>query len=263
MSEVPAGMTRPRAVVTVQHSALMWLRDQIAAGVFSPGMQLRQEVLAAACGVSVPPVREALKTLEAEGQVVYAPHRGYCVASLSYPELAENYRIRELLETETIRQSVPSLARADLSRMREAISDMEAANRCADLTALTVANRRFHFTLFDASGMPRMADIIRILWENTERYRSLYFATQEHRRRVNAEHRAIMSAVRDHDTEAAVELLRTHRDNARQALQAGLESPVSDGESARSQRLPHVKPRPVHVVPAAAGGLIHSAIQDQ
>lgn len=214
----------------------MWLREQIAGGAFSPGMQLRQEALAAQCGVSVPPVREALKTLEAEGQVVYSPHRGYFVASLSYPELVENYRIRELLETEAIRRSVPSLSRADLSRMQEAIRDMEAAHRATDLTALTVANRRFHFTLFEAPEMPRTADFIRILWDNTERYRSLYFAAQENRKRVNAEHRAIMTAVRAHDSETAVKLLRTHRENAQVALQAGLEGPPVAGASTRLQR---------------------------
>jgi DNA-binding GntR family transcriptional regulator len=221
-----AATPRLRTVVTVQHATLQWLREQIATGRFPSGQQLRQEVLAREFGVSVPPVREALKTLEAEGHVVYAPHRGYFVASLSFEELAENYRIRELLETEAIRRSVPRLARADVDRMREAIRDMEAAHRRTDLAELTAANRRFHFTLFEAAGMPRMADIIRVLWESTDRYRSLYFAGPQHRRRVNQEHRAILSAIRAHDTETAVQLLRTHREHALTALQFAL-----DGQS--------------------------------
>jgi DNA-binding GntR family transcriptional regulator len=218
---------RLRAVVTVQHATLSWLRDQIATGVFRPGDQLRQELLAREFGVSVPPVREALKTLEAEGQVVYAPHRGYFVASMNYRELAENYRIRELLETEAISRSVPVLGHEDLDRMQEAIRDMERAHRAVDVPALTNANRRFHFTLFDASDMPRMADMIRVLWESTDRYRSMYFSTRQHRLRVNTEHRAIMAAVRDHDTEAATALLRTHRDSALSALRATFENPGS------------------------------------
>ncbi|HET9656389.1 MAG TPA: GntR family transcriptional regulator [Kineosporiaceae bacterium] len=219
------GTPRSRTVVTVQHATLLWLREQIAAGAFRPGMQLRQEILAQEFGVSVPPVREALKTLEAEGQVVYAPHRGYFVASMSYPELAETYRIRELLETEAVRSAVPVLARADMSRMREAIRDMDAAHRLDDLTCLTNANRRFHFTLVEAAGMPRMAGIIRVLWDATDRYRSLYFATHRHRRQVNQEHRAILAAVRQRDAETAVELLRAHRENALQSLRLALTEP--------------------------------------
>lgn len=133
---------RLRAVVTVQHATLAWLRDQIATGVFRSGDWLRQEVLAREFGVSVPPVREALKTLEAEGQVVYTPHRGYFVASMSYRELAENYRIRELLETEAISRAVPVLGTADVERMAEAVHDMERAHRAVDVPALTTANRR-------------------------------------------------------------------------------------------------------------------------
>jgi DNA-binding GntR family transcriptional regulator len=219
---------RLRAVVTVQHATLAWLRDQIATGVCRPGDQLRQEVLAREFGVSVPPVREALKTLEAEGQVVYAPHRGYFVASMSYRELAENYRIRELLETEAIGRSVPVLGAEDVERMGEAVRDMERAHRGTDLHALTSANRRFHFTLFDAADMPRMADMIRVLWESTDRYRSLYFSTRQHRLRVNAEHREILAAVREHDAPAATTLLRAHRERALRALKETFESAGAD-----------------------------------
>jgi DNA-binding GntR family transcriptional regulator len=53
----------------------------------------------------------------------------------------------------------------------------------------------------------------------------MYFSTRQHRLRVNAEHRAIMAAVRDHDTVAATALLRAHRDSALSALQATFENP--------------------------------------
>lgn len=215
---------RLSTVVTVQHATLLWLRDKIATGVFASGSRLRQEALAEQCGVSVPPVREALKTLEAEGLVVYTPRRGYFVASLSYPELSENYRIRDLLESEATRLAVPTLGRDELGRMRDAVKDMEAAHRSSDLTSLTAANRRFHFTLYEGSAMPRMLEFIRVLWNNTERHRSVYYATPANRRRVNAEHRAIMAALQRHDAEGAVDLLRTHRANALEALRALFES---------------------------------------
>jgi DNA-binding GntR family transcriptional regulator len=217
--EATVGLQR----VTVQHATLSWLRERIATGAFEPGAQLRQEVLANEFGVSVPPVREALKTLEAEGQLVYLPHRGYFLARLSVAELVENYRIRELLETEAIQRAVPALGEPDLARMRDAIRDMERAHRAGDVVALTAANRRFHFTLFDAAGMPRMAELIRVLWESTDRYRSVYFATLKHRRQVNAEHRSIMDAVARRDTDVVVRLLREHRDHALAALRRSLD----------------------------------------
>jgi DNA-binding GntR family transcriptional regulator len=219
------------AITTVQHATLLWLRERIARGDYEAGAQLRQEVLARDLGVSVPPVREALKTLEAEGQVVYAPRRGYFVARLSASELQETYVIRDLLETEAIRRAVGHLSRDDITRMRHAARDMEAAHRTQDVAALTEANRRFHFTLFDGAGMPRLSELIRVQWGATDRYRSVYFATSAHRRRVNGEHREIVAAVVRGDVDAVVELSRTHREHALTALRAN----ISDDEADRSQ----------------------------
>jgi DNA-binding GntR family transcriptional regulator len=224
------GPPRLAAVTTVQHATLLALRESIATGRYEPGQQLRQENLAHDLGVSVPPVREALKTLEAEGQVVYVPRRGYSVAQLSRAELREAYRIRDLLETEAIVRAVGSLTRDDLARMRSAIRDMEQAHRSQDVAAMTAANRRFHFTVFDAAAMPRMADMIRVLWDGTDRYRSLYFAAAAHRNRVRKEHATIMSAIASGDADAAAELCRQHREHALKALCDAL--PAETGELA-------------------------------
>jgi DNA-binding GntR family transcriptional regulator len=227
------GAVRPAqlsAVTTVQHATLVALREAIASGRYEPGQPLRQETLASDFGVSVPPVREALKTLETEGQVVYVPRRGYSVSRLSRAELREAYRIRDLLETEAISRAVGSLTRDDLARMRGAMRDMERAQRSADVTALTAANRRFHFTVFDAAAMPRMADMIRMLWDGTDHYRSRYFATSAHRDQVRAEHTEIMRAVARGDVDAAAELSRQHRNHALQVLCDAL--PAEETEAA-------------------------------
>jgi DNA-binding GntR family transcriptional regulator len=213
--------TRPArlsAVTTVQHATLLALREAIAAGRYEPGQPLRQETLARDFGVSVPPVREALKTLETEGQVVYVPRRGYSVSRLSRAELRETYRIRDLLETEAITRAVGGLTGDDLARMRAAVRDMDRADRVSDVAALTAANRRFHFTVFDAAAMPRMADMIRMLWDGTDHYRSRYFASPANRDRVRAEHAEILRAVARGDGETAAELSRQHRDHALEAL---------------------------------------------
>jgi DNA-binding GntR family transcriptional regulator len=209
-------------VVTAQDAALADLRERIASGQLRPGEQIRQEQLAAALGLSVVPLREALKTLEAEGQVVYAPHRGYFVARLSLKELTEAYRIRRLLEDEAVARAVPRLGAEDESRMRDAIRDIDEAGRAGDLLAVAAANKRFHFTLFDAADMPRLGNFIRMLWDSTDPYRSLYFVEEQNRRLLNDEHALILSAVRDGDARQAIKLLRIHRSNAIEALAAVL-----------------------------------------
>ncbi|GAB3908900.1 hypothetical protein GCM10029964_109490 [Kibdelosporangium lantanae] len=92
---------------TAQEFVLDELRRLILTGEMAAGAPIRQDALAERFGVSRVPLREALRTLEGEGQVTYRPHHGYQVANLSMADLLEVYRIRELLETEATRLAVP------------------------------------------------------------------------------------------------------------------------------------------------------------
>jgi DNA-binding GntR family transcriptional regulator len=208
-----------RVVVTAQHAALAGLRDRIMSGALRPGDQVRQEAVAIECGLSVPPIREALRMLEAEGQVDYIPNRGYFVAQLNSTELAETYRLRELLETEAITIGVPKLGPREHEKLQSLLDEIERFGQLGDIGSLTIANKNFHFAIFHGSNFARLENFIRMLWESTDPYRSIYFANERHRAIVNEEHRAILKATIDGDIKAVVELSRRHRDNACQALQ--------------------------------------------
>ena len=214
-------MPAPRAPAQV--AVLSSLRSDILTGDLAPGDQIVQEALAERYGVSRVPLREALKMLEAEGQVVYHPHRGYFVAELSVADLLEVYRLRALLEAEAIRHAVPSLTDEDvlaLSDLRDAIDEAAAAE---DVFAMTAANRRFHFAIFDASGMPRLTRLLHQLWDATDAYRALYFQQPINRARVGREHASMLVALRNRDAERLVTLHNEHRDRAVGAVRTILE----------------------------------------
>lgn len=213
--------------VTAQDAVLASLRSDILTGVLSPGDQIVQESLAERYGVSRVPLREALKTLETEGQVVYHPHRGYFVAELSVADLLEVYRLRALLEAEAIRAAVPTLTAEDVAALADLVVDIDLAADSDDVIAMTAANRRFHFAIFDAAGMPRLSRLLRQLWEATDAYRALYFQAPENRERVAGEHAAMVAALRARDAEALVALHDRHRDNSVGAVRAVLEAGTS------------------------------------
>jgi DNA-binding GntR family transcriptional regulator len=223
------------AVVTAQQAAISELRDRIATGRLHPGDQILQEAIAGELGLSVVPIREALKTLEAEGQVVYAPHRGYFVARLDANELVEAYRIRELLESEAVAIAVPLLGEEEFTRLDEAIVDIERFSKVGDIVSVSAANRLFHFTFFETAALPRLVNFIRILWEPTDPYRSLYFADPAHRRLINKEHRAIVAAAKAGDVERTLGILRAHRQHALDSLCAIL-GDAADEKDAEAPR---------------------------
>lgn len=207
---------------TAQEAVLAELRRMLVTGELAPGTPIRQEALAERLGVSRVPLREALKVLEGEGQVGYAAHRGYVVAELSVDDLVEVYRMRELLEAEAIRAAVLHVTDDLVAAMRAAAASVDAAGTADDVAEITAANRRLHFLLFDAAGMPRLTRALRQLWDATDVYRSVYFASVANRERVHHEHDALIAAVARRDPEAAVALQAEHRAHSVAAVTAAI-----------------------------------------
>ncbi|MFD3336372.1 GntR family transcriptional regulator [Streptomyces sp. NPDC058700] len=208
---------------TAQQFVLGELRRAITSGELRPGGQIRQDALAARFEVSRVPLREALKSLEAEGLVVHHIHRGYFVAELSLADLEEIYRIRELLETEAVRMAVRRMPEGTVDTLERVQGEVERAADEGDVPGMAAANRLFHFTLIEASGMPRLVRLIATLWDSTDAYRSLYYAEDPHRKQAVREHRAVISALRHGDEEAAIRWLDEHRAHAVAALRRVLD----------------------------------------
>lgn len=203
---------------TAQQSVAAGLRQAIVERDLRPGDKVRQEEFARRFGVSVIPVREALRVLEGEGQVTYAPRQGYVVASLSLSELAEIYRLRELLEGEAVRAAMPHLLDTQVDAIGAgfaAVSDALAAGLVSEAMA---ANRQAHFELFEAARMPVLQRHIRMLWDSTEAYRALYYNEAPGRETVDREHAAILAALRRRQSDRVLTLLDQHRRHALAAL---------------------------------------------
>lgn len=199
---------------TAQGVVLAQLRQMIVNGDLAPGDPIRQDAVAERLNISRLPLREALKVLEGEGQVVYWPHRGYRVRKLSIEDLLEVYRLRELLESEAVRESVAKMSDDQLTRIVQAESEFERAHALDDVTAMMATNRLFHFTILEGALMPRLMQFVRILWDSTDAYRSIYYYDARNRRLVIREHRATIRAIKSGDAEKVVQLLNGHRDSA-------------------------------------------------
>ena len=202
------------STLTAQEQVLREVRQLIASGALKAGQQVKQDTLSAQLGVSRVPLREALKVLEGEGQVVYHPHRGYFVAELSVTDLVEVYRIRALLEEEALTVAIPLMTDEDLEFISDLADDVRSASNAGDVAAISAANRRFHFAMFECSNMPRLVRIIRTLWDTTDAYRSVYMANSSNVDRMNAEHIEILNALRDRDVVRSIQLQAAHRENS-------------------------------------------------
>lgn len=209
---------------TAQEAVLATLRSDIATGVLAPGEQVVQDDLARRYGVSRVPIREALRILEAEGLLEYHPHRGYFVTELSVKDLVEVYRIRELLEAEALTMVVDQIADDDIADLDGLLAEVERATAAGDVTAITNANRTFHFAMLEACGMPRLIRLIRLLWDATDAYRSVYFMEAANLDRINTEHREMMTALRARDPGRLVAVQAEHRNQSAVAVTDRIEA---------------------------------------
>jgi DNA-binding GntR family transcriptional regulator len=215
----------PRPGTTAEH-VLAQLRLDILSGELRPGERVTQEDVADRLGVSIAPVREALRVLEQEGQVTYKPRRGYFVTELRVEDLQEIYALRQILEDRQVRRALPALDDDALERIAAAAADCVRAAEAGDIAAELEANRRFHLGLLDAPDQPHTMRVIRLLWDSTEAYRALYYNSPEERHEAAAAHDRILDAVRRGHADDVVAELDAHRSRALDVL-VGILTPAA------------------------------------
>jgi DNA-binding GntR family transcriptional regulator len=187
------------------------IRGLIIDRVLLPGEKVLQVELAERIGVSRSPLREALRTLESEGVVAYEINRGYVVARVGDEDLAQIYRMRELLENELLRTVQRPTAEL-LARLKDLNDKMMVAIDERGVSEVLRYNREFHFAIFDLSPLSQVRKEVGRLWQMSDIYSAAWWRRQpEARKRIGAEHRASISALRKFDFDKLVEICSTHR----------------------------------------------------
>jgi DNA-binding GntR family transcriptional regulator len=194
--------TASRVDSTYEH-----IRHGILSGAYAPGTPLRLHTLAAEAGVSMIPVREALRRLASERLVLITPNRGAQVAPLSLNDVDDAYRVRTIWEVEALRHAVPHNSKAEIKRARRHAADMVKRFDKGDHIGCHAEDRALHFELYQHCGSPWMLQIIENLWDHTTRYRAVATPLRRDMREVGDEHVEILDAIEAGDVSGAVNAL--------------------------------------------------------
>jgi len=186
------------------------IRDAILKQTLKPGARIDQNKLAEQLKVSMAPLREALKDLEAEGLVTIYPRRGAFVTEMSADDLDKLYFARAMIEGETIYHAVPLLTDDDLKRLGKYVAGMRQATVEEDLSTYIGLNRQFHLDIYNPLDNPHILQVIQNLWKRSELYRYHLMAATHDTERVHREHEAILEACYQRDHTAARELAILH-----------------------------------------------------
>lgn len=143
---------------TVEDMTTRFVRSAIVGGVYRPGQHLSQDAIAEILGVSRMPVRAALRELVAEGLVVFHPHRGAFVATLSAEDVAELFEVREVLESLAIGHVIANATHADLDRIDALVGEVDRS----EASAFEWRDNRtsFYEELYRTACRPRLQGMI-------------------------------------------------------------------------------------------------------
>jgi DNA-binding GntR family transcriptional regulator len=206
------------ASTTMSMSIASDIRAAVLSGELAPGQRIFQEQLAERYGTSRIPVREALRILERDGLVVFVPNNGAWIAEVDMAKCVEIYKIRERLEPLALSESIPRMTSETLERLEQLRSDCEAAS---DTETFLRLDREFHLLTYSCAQASTLLGMIERFWSTTQHYRRTYsdILGAQGQWIIHAEHRLLLSAIRQKDCEEAENLLRAHIRKTRTKLE--------------------------------------------
>ncbi|MFF2272454.1 GntR family transcriptional regulator [Agromyces sp. NPDC058136] len=206
-------MNTTTAAVSKSQRAYGFIRERIDDGRYVPGYRLVLGAIAAELDVSVVPVREAIRRLEAEGLVTFERNVGAQVALIKETEYLHTMQTLALVEGAATALSAPTLtaeqlgrARAVNERMRRTLDDFEPHR-------FTELNLEFHAVLFEECPNPHILDLVHRGWSRMKVLRDSSFSFVPGRAHESvAEHERILDLIERGAEPLEIELVaRAHR----------------------------------------------------
>jgi len=149
---------------TLAESAYAHLRELLISGRVAPGERLSLRDLSEALGVSVMPVREAVSRLIADRALEVAPNRAVRVPLMTRAQFRELAIVRAGVEGWAAAVAATARNPAQIDAIARAEAAMRRAESAPDLGHAVALNRDFHFSLYRASGLPTLVEMIGGLW---------------------------------------------------------------------------------------------------
>jgi len=195
------------------------LRQAILKGKLKPGQKIVMADLAKTFGLSETPVREAIRRLESDGYVQFTPHTGAIVTKIDEGELVEVYLIRIALEALATRLASPHITDKDIDFLMKKNQEIEAVIQQKKYENIGHINKDFHLRIYKAAPFPRLYKMICDLWDTFERWPSVFTYVPARAVAAVKEHKKIIQALKNGDTDLADRLMKEQKEHAMEALQ--------------------------------------------
>ena len=212
------------------------LRRELLDGTINPGSRIMPKDLAERFSVSVVPVREALRRLEAEDLIVASPQRATYAADVGLEDLAGVYELRRILEAELAGRAAELSREEDHRRCREASERMLEPQPYSP--EFFQAHRDFHWQLLAPAATDVARRVLERLWQSVDRYVALaarrlpQFSSPDRLEAFHSEHQMLAVAFEAGDRAASRHSVVAHLTATEETLKNAYRELMPDSPAA-------------------------------
>jgi DNA-binding GntR family transcriptional regulator len=176
-----------------------------------PGERLNEGELAKRLGVSRTPLREALNRLNTEGFLRFTPGKGFFCRELDAHEIFDLYELRKSIEVASVRLAVKRAKDEEIDALLAFLDATGPDPGERSSIELVELDESFHERLM---AMSANAEMLRVLRNVNARIRFVRWIDMDRINRANtqAEHRAVLHALKGRDEGTCVYVLERHID---------------------------------------------------
>ena len=220
---------KPLEKMTVSDHVAAQLREQILSNEIKPGEPIRQTLIAEQFGVSIIPVREAFRQLEAEGVVELLPRRGVVATKFTLDKALEWLNLRRLIEPDLLGRAIDSMTDEDTEGAARILRRFDKAlDRHDDIKSWSELNWEFHSTLYRPAQQKETMALLETLHNKCDRYHRLQLLDEAHIKRAEREHADLLILCKEKKKREAKALLSLHIAGVAKDLQQELQGKSSD-----------------------------------
>lgn len=211
--------------ISVIDEVIRTLKEMICSGYFEVGDKLPAELrLSEELGVGRSTVREALRVLQASGQVELKVGRGAfvkCVTDTNYEmikkwfvekesELGQLMEVRMAIEPVALKLAIQRGSKKQLAQIRQIHEAFKKAIDNGSALDLATLDESFHDSIIAASNNALLVKIGQLMSDTLLEYRTRAFAVTENAIHAVAPHENIVNSIMNHDEKAAAIAIQQH-----------------------------------------------------
>lgn len=214
---------KPRVVKT--KLVYDYIRSQIIEGVYRPGDRIVIDRMAAELRISISPVREAIRQLEADGLIQTIPFCGAVVQLINSNDHEDAHWVLSLLDSGATFLAAAHMTEQDINELENINKEMQQALDDLDFELIGVLNRRFHEKIYERCGNAYLIERLQQVWQRMEQVRKAIYTFIPRRAKDSIkEHAELIQLFREKVTPAELETFaRQHKLRALSAVKNRLE----------------------------------------